>query len=47
MCLNGSSIMILPDADMALFHVSAEAETEKNAKDLVTSFVEKIKKWQS
>jgi mannose-1-phosphate guanylyltransferase/phosphomannomutase len=43
---NGSSIMILPDADMALFHVSAESESEKSAKDLVVSFVEKIKKWQ-
>ena len=44
---NGSSIMILPDADAALFHVSAEAENEKNAKELVASFVDKIKKWQS
>ncbi len=44
---NGSSIMILPDADAALFHVSAEAHTEKEAKDLVHSFVEKIKKWQN
>ena len=43
---NGSSIMILPDADAALFHVSAEAHTEKEAKELVASFVEKIKKWQ-
>ncbi|HUO58473.1 MAG TPA: mannose-1-phosphate guanyltransferase [bacterium] len=43
---NGSSIMILPDADMALFHVSAEAESEKKAKELVTSYVDKIKKWQ-
>jgi hypothetical protein len=38
--------MILPDADSALFHVSAESESEKSAKDLVVSFVEKIKKWQ-
>lgn len=43
---NGSSIMILPDADMALFHVSAEAENEKKAKDLVAAYVDKIKKWQ-
>jgi mannose-1-phosphate guanylyltransferase/phosphomannomutase len=43
---NGSCIMILPDADSALFHVSAESESEKSAKDLVVSFVEKIKKWQ-
>ncbi len=44
---NGSSVMILPDADMALFHVSAEAENEKKAQELVTAYVEKIKKWQS
>jgi mannose-1-phosphate guanylyltransferase/phosphomannomutase len=43
---NGSSIMILPDADMALFHVSAEAENEKKAQELVTTYVDKIKKWQ-
>ncbi len=43
---NGSVIMILPDADMALFHVSAEAENEKKAQDLVTHYVSKIKKWQ-
>ncbi|HVZ79555.1 MAG TPA: mannose-1-phosphate guanyltransferase [bacterium] len=44
--LNGSSVMILPDADMAIFHVSAESETEKKAQELVASFSEKIKKWQ-
>jgi mannose-1-phosphate guanylyltransferase/phosphomannomutase len=44
--LNGSSVMILPDADMAIFHVSAESDTEKKAQELVTSFSEKIKKWQ-
>jgi mannose-1-phosphate guanylyltransferase/phosphomannomutase len=44
--LNGSSVMILPDADMAIFHVSAEAESEKKAQELVTSYVDKIKKWQ-
>ena len=43
---NGSSIMILPDVDRAAFHVSAEAPTEAKAKDLVTSFVDKIKGWQ-
>ena len=43
---NGSSIMILPDADMAIFHVSAEAENEKKAQELVTTYVDKIKKWQ-
>lgn len=43
---NGSSVMILPDADMALFHVSAEAESEKKAQELVATYVEKIKKWQ-
>jgi mannose-1-phosphate guanylyltransferase/phosphomannomutase len=44
---NGSSVMILPDVDMALFHVTAEAESEKKAQDLVSSYVDKIKKWQS
>ena len=44
--LNGSSIMILPDADMAIFHVTAEAENEKKAQDLVAAYVDKIKKWQ-
>jgi mannose-1-phosphate guanylyltransferase/phosphomannomutase len=43
---NGSAVMILPDADMALFHVSAEAESEHKALELLTSYVEKIKKWQ-
>jgi mannose-1-phosphate guanylyltransferase/phosphomannomutase len=43
---NGSSIMILPDADMALFHVTAEAENENKAQELVAVYVEKIKKWQ-
>ena len=38
--------MILPDADMALFHVTAEAENEKKAQDLVSTYVNKIKKWQ-
>ena len=40
------SVMILPDADMALFHVTAEAENENKAKELVTTYVDKIKKWQ-
>ncbi len=44
--MNGSAVMILPDADMALFHVTAEAENEKKAQDLVTTYVDKIKKWQ-
>ena len=43
---NGSMVMILPDADMALFHVTAEAENEKKAQDLVANYVSKIKKWQ-
>jgi mannose-1-phosphate guanylyltransferase/phosphomannomutase len=43
---NGSSVMILPDADMALFHVTAEAENEKKAQELVANYVNKIKKWQ-
>jgi mannose-1-phosphate guanylyltransferase / phosphomannomutase len=43
---NGSAVMILPDADMALFHVTAEAESEKKAHDLVATYVNKIKKWQ-
>jgi len=44
--LNGSSVMILPDADMALFHVTAEAENEKKAEELALSYAQKIKKWQ-
>ena len=43
---NGCSVMILPDADMALFHVTAEAENEKKAQELVVAYVDKIKKWQ-
>jgi mannose-1-phosphate guanylyltransferase/phosphomannomutase len=43
---NGTSVMILPDADHAFFHVTAEAEDEKKAKDLAAAYVEKIKKWQ-
>ena len=43
---NGSCVMILPDSDRATFHVSAEAECEDKAKDLVAGFVDKIKAWQ-
>jgi mannose-1-phosphate guanylyltransferase/phosphomannomutase len=43
---NGSTVMILPDADRAVFHVTAESENEKQAKDLVATYVDKIKKWQ-
>jgi mannose-1-phosphate guanylyltransferase/phosphomannomutase len=43
---NGSSVMILPDADHPFFHVTAEASDEKKAGDLAAVYVEKIKKWQ-
>jgi mannose-1-phosphate guanylyltransferase / phosphomannomutase len=44
---NGSSVMILPDADKAIFHVTAEAENEMKAQELVSTYIDKIKKWQS
>ncbi len=40
--INGASVMILPDTDRAAFHVSAEADTEGKARDLVNGFVDKI-----
>jgi mannose-1-phosphate guanylyltransferase/phosphomannomutase len=43
---DGAAVMVLPDADRAAFHVSAEAETVKAAKDLVARFVDKIRAWQ-
>jgi mannose-1-phosphate guanylyltransferase/phosphomannomutase len=43
---NGSCVMVLPDSDRATFHVSAEADSMDKAKELVASFVEKIKAWQ-
>jgi mannose-1-phosphate guanylyltransferase/phosphomannomutase len=44
---NGSSVMILPDADAALFHVTAESEDGAKAEDLAAAYAEKIRKWQS
>jgi len=41
----GGSVMMLPDADKACFHVTAEAGNEKEARDLVSTYVDKIRGW--
>ena len=37
------NIIILPDAEMAIFHVTAEAENGKKAQELVTTTVDSVK----
>ncbi|HBU69724.1 MAG TPA: nucleotidyltransferase, partial [Elusimicrobia bacterium] len=39
-------VLLLPDADEAYFHVWAESEDEKTAKELIKEYSDKVKKWQ-
>lgn len=38
--------IIIPDGDRPLFHVNAESDDEKRAKELVNEYMEKIREWQ-
>jgi len=38
--------LILPDADKPIFHVDAEADSPRQAQDLIEKYTEKIKEWQ-
>jgi mannose-1-phosphate guanylyltransferase/phosphomannomutase len=39
-------VLLLPDPDEAFFHVWAESEDERTAKDLLREYTDKVKKWQ-
>jgi len=39
-------VLLLPDPDEAFFHVWAESDKEKVAKDYLEQYSEKVKKWQ-
>ncbi|MFH1368649.1 MAG: mannose-1-phosphate guanyltransferase [Elusimicrobiota bacterium] len=39
-------VLLLPDPDEAYFHVWAESEDERTAKDLLKEYGDKVKKWQ-
>ncbi|MBN1823762.1 MAG: mannose-1-phosphate guanyltransferase [Endomicrobiales bacterium] len=41
-----SWVLLLPDPDEAYFHVWAEAEDGKTARDLIREYTEKVRKWQ-
>jgi mannose-1-phosphate guanylyltransferase/phosphomannomutase len=44
---NGKSwVLILPDADKPIFHVDAEADSPRQAQDLIAKYTEKIENWQ-
>jgi mannose-1-phosphate guanylyltransferase/phosphomannomutase len=40
-----SWVLVLPDADRPLFHVDAEADSSRDAENLVSQYTEKIKEW--
>jgi mannose-1-phosphate guanylyltransferase/phosphomannomutase len=39
-------VLLLPDPDEAYFHIWAEADNEKTAKDLLREYADKVRKWQ-
>ena len=39
-------VLLLPDPDEAYFHIWAESNDEKNAKELLAEYTEKVTKWQ-
>lgn len=41
-----SWVLLLPDADEAYFHIWAESEDERTAKELLREYTDKVKKWQ-
>lgn len=42
----GSWVLLVPDADEAYFHIWAESDDEKTAKDLMREYADKVRKWQ-
>lgn len=41
-----SWVLLIPDADEAYFHIWAESDDEKTAKDLIREYSDKVRKWQ-
>ena len=41
-----SWVLLLPNADEAYFHIWAESDDEKTAKELMREYSEKVRKWQ-
>jgi mannose-1-phosphate guanylyltransferase/phosphomannomutase len=41
-----SWVLILPDSDKPFFHVDAEADSPRQAQDLIDKYAEKIREWQ-
>jgi len=41
-----SWVLLLPDADEAYFHIWAESEDDKTAKELIREYAEKVRSWQ-
>ena len=39
-------VLLLPDPDEAFFHIWAESEDERTAKELIKEYSDKVKKWQ-
>jgi mannose-1-phosphate guanylyltransferase/phosphomannomutase len=42
-----SWVLVLPDADRPIFHVDAEADSAREAEDLISRYTEKIKEWSA
>lgn len=41
-----SWVLLVPDADEAYFHIWAESDDDKTAKDLLREYADKVRKWQ-
>lgn len=39
-------VLLIPDADEAFFHIWAESEDEKTAKELIREYSDKVRNWQ-
>jgi mannose-1-phosphate guanylyltransferase/phosphomannomutase len=39
-------VLMLPDPDEAFFHIWAESDDEKTAKELLHEYTAKVKSWQ-
>ena len=39
-------IVIIPDPDRPIFHITAESEDKGKAEELAASFADKIREWQ-
>jgi mannose-1-phosphate guanylyltransferase/phosphomannomutase len=44
--LKNGWVLMLPDPDEPFFHIWAESEDEKTAKDILKEYSDKVKKWQ-